>query len=242
MYSKRLLIATCALALFASCVHTPWQNEPIGTEVNLAFTVEKNLLVISTATIQGHAGHFVVGTAAPRTVVDATFAQSLQPAQRGHLQLQIGEKETLGFAPLFADLHGIGDAILGADVWGRRALTIDYYAGLVIYQKEGIHPAAMTLYRFDDEPKINVTINGRRVVAVVDTASPDTLTLPRGTAAAHRENARLNIAGTDLGSVDIALADVTAARVGNRLLSKFLVTIDYGRREVGLWRDPRTAL
>jgi hypothetical protein len=40
--------------------------------------------------------------------------------------------------------------------------------------------------------------------------------------------------------VDIRRADVAAPHVGNRILSKFLVTIDYGRREVGLWRDPRT--
>jgi hypothetical protein len=32
---------------------------------------------------------------------------------------------------------------------------------------------------------------------------------------------------------------VARARVGNRLLSHYLVTIDYGRRMVGLWRDPR---
>jgi hypothetical protein len=241
MYSKRLLTATCALALLASCVRLPWRDEPVGTEVNLAFTVEKNLLVITTATIQGRAGRFVFGSAERRTLVDASFAQSLEPPRRGRLALQIGEKETLGFTPLVTDLRGVGDAILGADVWANRAVTIDYHAGLVIYQKEGIHPASMTLYRWNDLPKINVIVDGRRVSAIVDTASPDTLTLPRGGAAAHRENARLNVAGTDLGTVDIALADVTAARVGNRVLSKFLVTIDYGRREVGLWRDPRIA-
>ena len=48
--------------------------------------------------------------------------------------------------------------------------------------------------------------------------------------------------GTDFGSIDVRLADVSTPRVGNRLLSKFLVTIDYGQREVGLWRDPRTGL
>ncbi len=242
MYSKRLLIATCALALFASCVRVPWRNEPVGTEVNLAFTVEHNLLVITSATIQGRAGRFVVSSAAPRTVVDATFAQSLQPPKRGKLALQIGAKETVGFTPLFADLHGIGDAILGADVWNKHAVTIDYQSGLVTYQKEGIHPEAMTVYTFEGEPKINVVVDGKRLTAIVDTSSPDTLTLPRGAAAAHRASARLAVAGVDLGNVDIALGDVTTARVGNRVLSKFLVTIDYGRREVGLWRDPRTAL
>ena len=242
MYSKRLLTATCALALLASCVGTPWRNEPVGSEVNLAFVVEHNLLVLTSATIQGRAGRFVVASASPRTVVDNTFAKSIAAPQRGRLALQIGEKETLGFTPLFADLRGIGDAMLGADVWSNRAVTIDYLSGLVTYQKEGIHPESMTVYRFDGEPKINVMVDGRRVAAIVDTASPDTLTLPRGSAAAHRATAHLTIAGADFGNVDIAMADVTAARVGNRLLSKFLVTIDYGRHQVGLWRDPRTAL
>jgi hypothetical protein len=50
------------------------------------------------------------------------------------------------------------------------------------------------------------------------------------------------IAGTDFGNVDIALGDVSSARAGNRLLSKFLVSIDYGQREVGLWRDPRIGM
>ena len=48
------------------------------------------------------------------------------------------------------------------------------------------------------------------------------------------------LAGADLGTLDIRLADVSDARIGNRILSKYLVTIDFGKREVGLWRDPRT--
>jgi len=47
------------------------------------------------------------------------------------------------------------------------------------------------------------------------------------------------IAGTDFGNVDVKFANVAQPRIGNRLLSKFLISIDYGKREVGLWRDPR---
>jgi hypothetical protein len=239
MYSKRLLIATCVLAVGAGCVSVPWRNEPVGTEVNLAFTVEKNLLVITSARVHGKQGRFVFGSAAPRTVVDTTFAQSLP---RGRLSLQIGEKQSLGFSPLIADLHGIGDAILGADVWGNRAVTIDYYADLITYQKEGIHPESMSIYRFTGEPKINVEVDGQKFSAIVDTASPDTLVLPRGSEPAHRSKSRLRVGGVDFGIVDLAIGDVTTPRVGNRVLSKFLVTIDYGARQVGLWRDPRTPL
>jgi hypothetical protein len=47
------------------------------------------------------------------------------------------------------------------------------------------------------------------------------------------------IGDTDFGTIDVGYANVSQARVGNRLLSRFLVTIDYGKRVVGLWRDPR---
>jgi hypothetical protein len=88
---------------------------------------------------------------------------------------------------------------------------------------------------------INVVVDGRTMPAILDTASPDTLTLPRGGAPAERRRARVQIAGTDFGEIDIHLAEVSAPRIGNRLLSKFLVSIDYGRHQAGLWRDPRIA-
>ena len=237
MYSKSFLIAIGVVTLSA-CVRLPWRDQPVSTEVNLAFTIQKNLLVITSATINNHAGRFVFGSAGPRTVLDATFAQSI--GGQGPLLLKLSDKEALGFTPLVTDLHGAADAILGADVWGRHAVTIDYVSGLLTYQKEGIHPEAMTLYRFNGEPKINVSVDGRTLSAIVDTTSPDTLILPRGTEKAHRASARLAVAGTDFGNIDVAFADVAAPRLGNRVISKFLVTIDYGRGLVGLWRDPRT--
>jgi hypothetical protein len=57
-----------------------------------------------------------------------------------------------------------------------------------------------------------------------------------------RGSVNVRIADTDFGVTDVQYADVSQARVGNRLLSRFLVTIDYGRKVVGLWRDPRTPL
>ena len=238
MYSKSALIAICVLALCASCVSLPWRNEPRGSEVNLAFTIEKNLLMVSTASVEGRRGRFIIGSAEPRSVLDATFAQSLGAS--GALTVQLSEKESVNVTPMVADLRGAAEAILGADVWGRHAVSIDYVSGLITYQKEGIHPEGMTLYRFSGEPKINVSVDDRSASAIVDTTSPDTLVLPRGNGKARREKAKLSVAGTDFGSIDIAYGDVAAPRVGNRVLSKFLVTIDYGRREVGLWRDPRT--
>jgi len=242
MYSKTLVIAIATLLFLGSCRSAlPWANEPIGEEVNLAFVIRNNLLFLPSATVDGRTGQFLIAAGDARTALDSHFAATLPQLPRsGERMLQLNEKESLRFTPVEMDLHRVADGIIGADVWGNRAISIDYNAGLLTYQKEGIHPELMTLYRFAAEPRVNVVVNGQTIPAIVDTASPDTLTLPRGNAAAGRTHARVELAGADLGNLDIRLADVSAPHVGNRILSKFLVTIDYGKHEVGLWRDPRT--
>jgi hypothetical protein len=243
MYLKSPGHATFGLALlFAAACSTamPWHNEPIGLEVNLAFVIRNNLLYLPGATIDGHSGSFLLGSAEPQSVLDSHFVQKVGPMPFHSLQLS--ERDSLRFTPVVLDLRGVGDGIVGADVWGSHAVTIDYRAGLLTFQREGIHPELMNVYSYRDAPSINVEVDGRLVPAIVDTSSPDTLVLPREAAAAERRSAHIQIAGTDLGSVDIRLADVARPRIGNRLLSKFLVTIDYGRRQVGLFRDPRISL
>jgi hypothetical protein len=242
MYSKTLAIAIATSLLCASCAQTklPWAKEPIGQEVNLAFVVRNNLLFLSSATIDGRSGRFLAGASEPRTTLDTHFASTLPPAAKEERSLQLNEKEQLRFSPIELDLHGVADGIIGADVWGNRAVSIDYVSGLLTYQKEGIHPELMTIYHFAGAPQVTVMVDGKAIDAIVDTASPDTLILPRENSAAHRTHARVKLANADFGDLDIALADVAAPRIGNRILSKFLVTIDYGRHEVGLWRDPRT--
>lgn len=227
--------------LFASCsTHAPWSNEPVGQEVNVAFTMRQNLIVLPSVTIGGHPGRYLLSAAQPRTILDARFALNLGTHDR--YALQLNDKEALQFQGVMLDLGGAADAIIGSDVWGKNAISIDYAAGLLTFQREGIHPGLMTLYRYANEPTIFVVIDGRKVPAIVDTTSPDTLVLPRGSNDVSRRKARVAIAGTDFGDVDVYLANVEQARVGNRLLSKFLVSIDYGKREVGLWRDPRIKL
>jgi len=240
MYFKTLRHATCAaVVLFAAAcsLSLPWSNEPIGQEINVAFVLQNNLLFLAAATVDHRPGRFLFGSADARTVLDPKFAT----AATEH-SLQFNERESVRLAPEIIDLHGVGDGIIGADVWGGHAVSIDYHAGLLTYQKQGIFPADMVLYNYTDAPMINVIVDGRRTGAIVDTASPDTLVLPRGDAPAGRRKARVQIADIDFGAVDVRLADVSAPRIGNRLLSRFLVSIDYGRRQVGLWRDPRTAL
>lgn len=244
MYSKFKWMATSALlALLAFLVTgcgslVPWRGEPTGTEVNLAFTLQNNLLFLPSATVNGRAGRLFFSSASSRSVIDPRFAQTLPDSR--DFTLRLNDKAALRFSPTFLDLGGTGDGMIGADVWGSRAVTVDFRSGLLTFQKEGIHPDLMTLYRFTAEPSISITVDGKTLPAIVDTASPDTLVLPRATSG--RGRARLNVAGTEFGSIDVGYANVSRAHVGNRVLSKFLLTIDYGRREVGLWRDPRIPL
>ncbi|HEX7155471.1 MAG TPA: hypothetical protein VF618_28655 [Thermoanaerobaculia bacterium] len=220
-----MLVAGCRTVL-------PWANEPIRDEVNLAFTMENNLLFLDTVTIDDRPGRYLFASAAPRSFIDPRHL----PA--GTRSLQISERDTLRFSPTALDLGGVSDALIGADVWGDKAVSVDYRQGMVIYQKRGIFPAYMELYRYQQEPAVMVNVNGRSFPAIVDTTSPDTLVLPRA-GPDTRGMANVSVGGTNFGAIDVRYDDVSGARIGNRLLSKFLVTIDYGKRTVGLWRDAR---
>lgn len=234
MLSKSILAATVLVTLLSGCRSSlPWEKEPPANEVNLNFLFRNNLVEMNSVRLGGASGRFLLGTATPRTVVDPSF-ERLAPV------LSFGERDSVRVSPAVLPLRGVAHVIVGADAWKNRAVTIDYFSGLVTWQKDGIRPGLMTLFPYDAEPMVEVLVDGRRVAAVVDTTSPDTLVLPfrsRG-----RRSARVSIAGTDFGAVDVQVADVARARVGNRLLSRFLVTVDYGRRTVGLWRDPRIPL
>lgn len=234
-----MAIALAAALLSFSCMSwAPWKDEPVGQEVNLVFVVRNNLLFLPSATIDGREGRFFFGSAAQNSVLDSKFAATLSPS-REH-SVRIGQKQVALITPVSVDLAGAGDAIIGADVGAQQAVTIDYHSGLVTFQKEGIHPEMMTIFAFDGPPQIDVAIAGKQVRAIVDTALPDTLILP--SERVSRGKVQVSVAGTNFGLVDVRWGGPTEARIGNRLLSRFLVTIDYGRREVGLWRDPRIPL
>ncbi len=221
-----MLVLSCSRFL-------PWRDEPVNQEINLSFTFEQNLIQLQSVRIDNREGRFILGTAAPRTVIDSRF-----PLRRFRAHaLQIGERETVRIDPAPYDLKGVADAIVGVEAWRNRAISIDYHSGLVTYQKEGINSGYMEIFQYPAEPMINVSVNGREIAAIVDTTSPDTLVLPGR--APGRGPANVRIGKTDFGAIDVQYANVAHARVGNRLLSYYLVTIDYGRRVVGLWRDPR---
>ncbi len=238
MYSKSILIAMLACSLLTSCKSgLPWSKEPIGQEVNLVFTVQDNLLVLTSLSIDGVPGRFLLGSANPTIAIDPSYLKKLRSSETHSLELSA--KQSVRFTPVVVDLHGLADGIIGADVWKSSAITIDYRTGLLTLQREGIHPELMTLTRFSEQPEIEISVDGTPIRAIVDTASPDTLLLPGPATSSSRRPARIALGGISLGVVDIRTADVARPRVGNRLLSKFLVTIDYGRKQVGVWHDPR---
>ena len=238
MLPKTLLAATTiAVCLVAGCRSTlPWANDTARPEVNIAFTLEQNLIRLPSVEINHRSGRYFFGSAHQRTVLDPQFAASLAAPQH---ELNLTARESLRLLPQLLDLDGVGDAIIGADAWSERSVTIDYRIGLLTYQKDGIYPADMELFNFRGEPAIEIDLNGRTTRAIVDTALPDTLVLPRGTSPAGRSRANVTIAGARFVNVDVSLADVVEPRLGNRLLSRFLISIDYGRQRIGLWRDPR---
>jgi hypothetical protein len=228
---------TVAFLLLCSCTSPlPWNKSAPADEVNLSFTVQNNLLFLPSVTIDGKAGRFFFGSATPRTVIDSRFAPRLGSAHAKSVA-NLGNRASIAFTPAVLDLGGTGDAVIGYDLFATRGVTIDYRSGLVTYQEAGIHPESMTLFRYTGDPAIDVDVDGRRLSAIVDTSSPDTLTLP--SANPSRRRARVTVAGTSFADIDVRLANVDRARIGNRLLSKFLVAIDYRNRVVGLWRDPR---
>ena len=242
MLPKSVLRASLAvvwLILLAGCRSSlPWSKASERPEANLSFVIEQNLLRLTTAEINGRKGRFYLATAAPRTLFDPAFAASMG-SQKASLTLT--ERRSLALEPVALDLKGIADAFIGAETWALRAVTIDYSKRLVTWQQQGIEAHYMTIFRFTAEPAVTLRVDGREVTAIVDTALPDTMILPRGRSAAGRTQARVELAGLTIPSVDIELADVSRARIGNRLLQHFLVTVDYGKQQVGLWKDPRIA-
>ena len=241
MLSKLLMRASLFViaVLAAGCsAMMPWSHSPeaIPNETNLAFTLKNNLVFLNSVSINGRSGRFLFGSATPRTVIDRRLVDEL--GGTGHpYSLTVTPKENFSFTPLFLDLGSAGDAIIGWETLQPNAITLDYRVGLLTLQKEGIYTSMMSVYRFTGSPAIDVEVDGKPGRAIVDTSVPDSIVLPAP--AASRGKAHVVVAGTDFGNIDVKFGSVEQPRIGNRLLSKFLISIDYHAGTIGVWRDPR---
>jgi hypothetical protein len=235
MLSKSKLAARTILGFLVLSCSAPWSGQTTD-EVNLVFVLEKNQLAVA-ATVAEQSGTFVIGSAQSRTVIDRGFL----PVVRDRVRVVMGDRFSTEVMPVVEDLGGVVNGILGADAWRDTTLTVDYSKQLLTLSRQPAVSMDGRLHRFSGAPALPVLIDGQRQEAIIDLALPDTMTLPsQGPDRSARTKVRVNLAGYDMGVVDASVSDSTAIRVGNRLLSKFLVTIDYRRGTVALWRDPRT--
>ncbi|MGH9456537.1 MAG: hypothetical protein ACRD2J_02740 [Thermoanaerobaculia bacterium] len=210
---------------------------PRAAMTSVAAQLETNLLMVE-ATVGGLDGTFLIGTAHPATVLDDELAVS--SGRRGRVHVRLGNRFSARVRPERADLGGIADGILGADLWRDRSLTIDYVKGLVTIGNDADPLMEGLRQSFELVPRVPILVDGAEVSAVVDTANPDTILLPQATfGEPGRRRVDLQVGVTRIPGVDARVAPIDEVRLGNRILSRFLVTIDYANREVALWPYPR---
>ncbi len=208
-------------------------------EVNLAFHFDRNQLVLDGVEIDGHAGRFVIGTAYPTTLIGSSFATRHDLSLTRPFTLVMRDIHTVEVAANVADLGGEMDAIIGADVLAP-VIVIDYQNGLITRFSRSLPPHAELTRPWKNVPRYPLTIEGRDVSGVIDTASPDTLLVPRSMlpdSGCDRCEVDVTIAGVQLHNLDVRAADVEEIVIGNRILERFLVTIDYRKKRATL--EPR---
>ena len=179
----------------------------------------------------GTEGTGVLSTRHPTTVVDSSFATHLDREGR----MRLGTEHVATINPAVDDLEGIADAILGTDVFADRILSLDFRAGLATIHTKLDPMTDGSFHRWTDSPAVPIAVDGRRMTALVDTSSPDTLTLPGGSAI--RRQAEVTLAGRTQ-TVDVAVDPrVSEPRIGTRLLADYLIQIDFRNKTVSLWNE-----
>jgi len=231
-----VLSAVTALAV-ASC---SWSTDPTIPENNISFFLRTNLPCVR-AEVNGLDATLVIASALPRTAINSSLKGNLSSTR-----LLLGSTLLTRVKPVALDVGDLpADGLLGADAFRGKIATIDYYRGLLILSAWPKPRPQVTPWSFaGGPPRVPVTINGREVWAIVDSALPDTAVIPGEFLAAaegDRGTVDLQVAGVRFDDLDVSITPVVTPRLGNRVLSRFVVTIDYARETIGLWPDPRTA-
>lgn len=208
-------------------------SAPRGRSTSIAFTLDRNVVRVS-AMVDGAPASLILATALPETLLAPQFA-------RERSSITLGDRFTVRVRPAAApEVAEVADGMLGMDAFRDGVLTIDYHRGLLLVGRDVPPVRDAPRFAFNRIPAVDVSIDGQQRRAIIDTSNPDTLVLPMGPRGVEgRRRVRLTVAGVDFGSVDAAVGPVDAVRIGNRTLTRFLVTIDVARREVSLWSDPR---
>src|SRR6478609_686570 len=107
MLSKSIPAALTALAclMFSACTsRLPWSSQEPANEVNLAFTLENNLVFLQSATVNGQPGRIFFASADPQSVLDPAYAARIGTAR---YELHLNQRATLPFTPVVLDLHRV---------------------------------------------------------------------------------------------------------------------------------------
>lgn len=227
---RRIVAVSVLVAAVTGCRTLPWNRAAeTAPETNVSFSVRQNLLHVRFH-VGEREGWGIVSTRHPATILDAGFAASATSASP---LVRLGSVGVVESDPRIADLQGIADAILARDLWGEDILTIDWRSALVTIHRSRRATTDGESHSWTDTPRVRLQVGGRVVEAEVDTTSPEALVLTGASAGRRRET--VEIAGVKQ-EIDVAIDPrVPHARIGTRLLSRFLVQIDYGRRQVILW-------
>jgi len=213
-------------------------------ERNVAFRVEGNLPVID-AQLEGHPIRMVIASALPNSVVGGERAREIgyKPESR-RSRIFFGNLAGTKVNPIIVELDRAipADGFLGADAWRGRTLTLDYRRRVAILSPPGPIEEGFYSWVFKGPPRISVYLNGILVPAIVDTALPDSAIIPEillDDEPGRRQNVDIEIAGVRFDDIDVLTAPTGDIRIGNRILSHFLLRIDYDHRTVALWPDNR---
>lgn len=228
-----LLALVLGLALSGCQTWRSYRADAGTKEHNVSLVLDRNQAVLTAATLGGRAGRLVLATASPRTMVDDGFL-----APGADTPFAAGQGYRARVAAVSAGLRPAADALIGFDAFGSRKISLDYSKGLLTVAESRVAPPEdMHVRKFSDIPRVSAIVDGREYLAVVDSSLPDTIVIPASSES--RSAVPVTIQGVDLGAVDVHFAPVSEARLGNRILARFLVTIDYSRKWIGLWPDPR---
>ncbi len=211
-------------------------------ETNYVFRLDRNQVVLPTARVEGNGGRFVASTATRTTLLGNHFVASHHLHRlRKPFRVTLGTSHTATVSPNVVDLGDSIDGLVGSDVLGP-VVSFDYRRGLVtVSPVDEMLSKDMQIVRFRELPAVPVGVGAATVVAIVDTAFPDTLVIPVGMlhgVPRGRIEVPVTLAGHSWSHIDVLIADVSEPRIGNRLLSQFLITVDYPNRKIGLWPYP----